>query len=782
MDLFIVDKSVKEIIHEFDKILGQRLKKSFAKSDGTTLDQHINDLAANLQQFSRLFPKELTEYQRNILKLAIYFHDLGKLNILFQRKLQSKTSDIIPHNILSGVFSPLLNGLISNEAKIIIFYAVINHHNRGMEFITNEHYGVKILRQKLTETINNFHLPECITNEGLPGFYDLLHDVSQIYSSIHKSNQMLISNIDITDIILTSGFLIRLDHAASAGLDVEEEPLTESREYILKNYLAGKSFRPFQVAYGLDKKNQNLCLVADTGMGKTGLAVLWSQRKKFYVLPNRASVNAMYNTLGQVYGEDKVGLLHSTALFNLLSSSKDEDEGLDTLREYEQTRLLAKPVTVCTADQLFTSAFHYPGYEKIYATLAYSDIVIDEIQGFSPQQIIPILKQIEETVKIGAKYLVITATLPTIVSQRLKDIGIEVISDAQNTKDPTMRHRIKLEDCEITELIEKIIDKFRNGKKVLVVANTVGRAQELFNLFQSLLDKQELKRVNILHSRFIWMKRQKLEQSVIDECAQGADDNNYVNPGQCIWITTQLVEASLDIDYEYLFTELSIADSLIQRMGRVWRHRHYNYQGEPNIIIACKVKENVNWVYEKQLRDKTKELLMEVIKKNNGYMFSSDKRWIVCELYSTENLIATKYIEKWNQVEAEIKSGWNIILDQLQKSSFRDVMTIDLIPAIYKAQVLTEYKKLCNLPKSLSREQKKHARAKILMEIQKFKVPIPLYCVNSSYALKKIGISRPVSMLDNRYGIAFLDEHYEYNEEIGFTGKAIEIEETPNII
>jgi len=779
--LFIVDKSVKEIIYEFDKILGQRLKKSFAKSDGTTLDQHINDLAASLQQFLRFFPEELTDCQKNILKLAIYFHDLGKLNILFQKKLQNKTNDIVPHNILSGIFSSLLNGVLSYEGKILIFHAVINHHNRGLEFVMNEYLGTKILKQKISDNIDNFALPQWITIKEISDFYDLLNDISKIYALIHNSSKTSINNINTTDLLIVSGFLIRLDHAASAGLDVEDEPITEERERILNSFLRGKSFRPFQLAYGQNKKGQNLCLVADTGMGKTGLSVLWSQRKKFYVLPNRASVNAMYNTLSNVYGDDKVGLLHSTALFNLLSSKTDDDDGLDTLKEYEQTRLLAKPVTVCTADQLFTSAFHYPGYEKIYATLAYSDIVIDEIQGFSPQQIIPILKQIEETVKIGAKYLVITATLPTIVAQRFKDIGIEVVSDAQDTKDQTIRHHVKYEDCEITKLIEPIVDKFRCGKKVLIVANTVGRAQELYNLFQSHLDEQEMKKVKILHSRFIWMKRQKLEQSIISDCAQDENDN-YVHLGQCIWITTQLVEASLDIDYEYLFTELSTADSLIQRMGRIWRHRHYNYQGEPNIIIAGKVKENVNWVYEKPLRDKTKELLMAVIRKNDGYMLSCDKRWIVSELYSTENLTSTKYIEKWKQVEAEINSGWNIILDQLQKSSFRDVMTVDLIPAIFKTKILTEYKKLNNLPKSLSREQKRLARAKILMEIQKYKVPIPLYCVNTSYAFKKIGIAQPVTILDHRYNIAFLDKRYEYSETLGFTGKAIEIEEMPNII
>lgn len=60
-----------------------------------------------------------------------------------------------------------------------------------------------------------------------------------------------------------------------------------------------------------------------------------------------------------------------------------------------------------------------------------------------------------------------------------------------------------------------------------------------------------------------------------------------------IWITTQIVEASLDVDFDYLFTEMSTLDSLFQRFGRCFRSRHYKKE-EPNVYIYTKSK----WLWD----------------------------------------------------------------------------------------------------------------------------------------------------------------------------------------
>lgn len=451
--------------------------------------------------------------------------------------------------------------------------------------------------------------------------------------------------------ILLTGPLIRLDHAASAGLEVEEKPIKDDRIVLFDTYIDNKGLRPFQKKF---KDKGSVCIVADTGLGKTGLSVVWSRREKFYVLPNRSSTNAMYETLRDIYGKGKIGLLHSTSLFYILDSNKDkEDEDISVVKDYEKTRILSKPVTVCTADQLFTAVFKYPTYEKIYATLAYSDVVIDEIQGFSPQQIVPIIQQIKDTKELGTVYLVITATLPNIVAQELNKIGIDVISDDKDTIDTVKRHKIKIQqDLKISDLINDITKKFRDNKKVLVIVNTVGVAQDLYEKIEQLLTEDERGRLKLLHSRFVWKERRQKEADIKKHCRQNELGDREDNKGY-IWISTQLVEASIDIDFDYLFTEIAPIDSLIQRMGRVWRHRKMDYAGVPNVIIAGVAEgKGVVFVYEKCLRDKTLELLSKELEKGE-YLLSVQKREMVSDLYNKGTLksLGSKYLDEWKEIE-----------------------------------------------------------------------------------------------------------------------------------
>jgi len=738
-----------------------KLDKFLAKSNGEKLITHIENLLLQVDVLQKRYNDVLFGNELCLLKLAILFHDLGKINSLFQRKLNNhKIDDIIPHNFLSPLFLKVVNEKFSFEELQLLTYAIINHHKRGWKYLKNERYGINQLLDIIKEHQNEFFIDIRFKEQTLDLYGSLLSEM------INKRKSK--------EFVKISGLLIRLDHAASGELDVEEKPVKEDRKTLLTKYLqkTGKStdLRPFQEKFGINQKKDHQCIVADTGLGKTGLSVLWSKRKKFYVLPNRASVNAMYKTLSEIYGEDKVGLLHSTALFNLIDQSENDD--ISIIKDYEQTRVLSKPVTVCTADQLFTAVFNMPGYEKIYATLAYSDVIIDEIQGFQPQQIVPILKQIRETKELGTRYLIITATLPDIVARKLQEIGFEVVINDEDTIDKVKRHKIKLEDRKIEDLIDDIYFKYQQNRKVLVVTNTVKKSQ---GVYEKLKDRfnGKIKDLHLLHSRFIWKDRQEKERVILEECKQ--DHNcNYKNSKGCIWVATQLVEASLDIDFDYLFTEASTADSLIQRMGRVWRHRKSDYSGEENIIIACDVEHKI---YEENLTKKSLEMI--TAKLQDGYLLSQDKREIVKEIYSEENLKDSKYLKEWEKFENQINSGWQFILDESSQRAFRDIMTVELIPGIYEEEIkkLVEDLNKVDENNNLKRDDKKIERVKILKQIQEYKVPVPIYLVNPKVSKKIINPQKPIEWLDRKYDIGLLNSGYEYNAEKGLTGKAIEIED-----
>jgi len=752
------------------------IENCFAKSNRTTIEQHNNSLIQQLDLLKEridIFNSEKLSYILNLLNDAIKYHDYGKANSEFQKKIQGKShEEKLLHHLISPIFYLLdRNPYIKEEDKLIL-YSIVHHHSRQLELL--ESLKVDFMNNQLRKLLIEIKTSLIGVNQHDDMYNDIINKFLNIVFRFQK--------LDKKKAILLSGLLIRLDHAASGGLEVEEEPIKEDRKTLLINYLRSKGkstkLRPFQKKFGICKNKDYQCIVADTGLGKTGLSVLWSKRKNFYILPNRASVNAMYKTLCEIYGEDKVGLLHSTALYNLIDQSENDD--ISIIKDYEQTRVLSKPVTVCTADQLFTAAFNMPGYEKIYATLAYSDVVIDEIQGFQPQQIVPILKQIRETKELGTRYLIITATLPDIVAQKMLDMGFEVILDDVDTIDSIKRHKIKFEERKIEDLADDIYFKYQQNKKVLVVTNTVKKSQEVYEkLKNKFIEKNEnINKLNLLHSRFIWRDRQVKEKAILSECDQD-DSGNYKNPQGCIWIATQLVEASLDIDFDCLFTEASSADSLIQRMGRVWRHRKIDYTGEENIIIVCDVEYRI---YDKCL---TKKSIDEIkIKLRNSYLLSKDKREIVQKIYSEENLKDSKYLEEWENFENQINSGWQFILEENAQKAFRDVMTVELIPVIYREQIENLVKDLQNLNQnnSLSKECKKLRRVEILKQIQEYKVPVPIYLVNPKISQRIMNNSKPIEWLDKNYNIGIL-HGYEYNEEKGLVGRAIEIEESAtNII
>jgi len=744
--------------------LKEHLKKHFAKSDGkTTLEQHINDLLYQFRIFLDRYPNVLNEREKMLLEKAIEYHDYGKLNKLFQDKLGSRTrrNDIVPHQFLSPLFLISLENKLSDKDLLIIVYSIVNHHQRGQDkYLKYKDEGVSVLFDEIERHFPMFfqhigfkELPED-TKERYEG---CLLEIAENIKPIENLNKMLYEgdyegDIDIKTLIKVSGLLIRIDHAASGdGMEIEEPCLEGDREEIFLNYLKklkndnNVSLKRFQQRF---KDCENTVLVADTGLGKTGLAFLWSKRKMFYVLPNRTSTNAMYETFKQIAGENRVGLLHSTSMFYIYEKSK-EDWDYTMLMDHENTKNLSKPITVNTADQLFEAVFKYPTYEKIYATLSYSDVVIDEIQGFDPAQIVPIIKQIEETTKLGGRYLIMTATLPGIVKEKFEKLGFNVVVDDPDTIDKTKRHKVCFVEKSILSDIESIVQKAKENKHVLVILNTVSEAQNIYKKLRELYEN-----VKLLHSRFIWKDRIEKEQQI---------QKDYKHNEGVIWVTTQLVEASLDIDFDVLFTEIAPADSLIQRMGRVHRHKKHDYLGDYNVYIYTEVDEKkTSRIYEKVLRDKSIELIKENLDKES-YLSSYSKRKIVETLYSEEFLkrINSKYIEKWKKIEEILNSKWEDVFKTAQET-FRDIFTIEVVPYMFKEIVQRLEEDYCNAKEINNKLERKIKRMSILKQINDYKVPIPLYWFTQN---------KSTFEYYSRLGIIILDKEFKYDPDLGIIAK-----------
>ena len=216
------------------------------------------------------------------------------------------------------------------------------------------------------------------------------------------------------------------------------------------------------------------------------------------------------------------GFFHRTDKCSLTCKDRVHDpERLMYLKEnpgsawekQEQAKLLANPVTVCTIDQLFTFVYRALGTEIFAATLKYSKLIIDEIQSYDPRSIATILYGLKTIQQMGGRYAIITATFPPVLKDFMEQYGLAdhcLFADFTEDPDILIRHKVSIQ---YSEMYLEEIAKQGKTKKVLVICNTVSRAQEVYEKLRERNDS-----VWLLHSRFIRRDRNLLEQKIMEHC------------------------------------------------------------------------------------------------------------------------------------------------------------------------------------------------------------------------------------------------------------------------
>ena len=607
----------------------------YAKSEPQeALKEHTDSLVNQIKTLKEISQKQVAkitslgneEFWR-LLELACKYHDTGKIFTPFQNLILNKIKEKeiptdfnyndIKHEQLSPALIPIDELNLTEQEEKLLIQAIYYHHERKQINEDRELIN-KIIKKDLMPKIESASSELGITlNASSEALYLSLVGDNKRINSLHKL---------YIDYVLLKGFLHRLDYSASAHIQVEDISNEKVSDYI-EEFFKQNHFKENKLQeFAKDNRENNVVAVGSTGLGKTEAALLWTQGDKaFFTLPLRISINAIFDRIKDMIQYKSVGLLHSTALDYL------QEEGTEfgiSNEEWEQSKNLSYRITTCTIDQIFPFVFKYKGYERIYATLAYSKVIIDEIQAYDPEITAIILKGLQMINNIGGKFMIMTATLPRIYKDKLKEMKInfaykEVPSELE-------RHKIKIEREDILNSCEIISEKGKN-KKVLVIANTVNKAIEIYKKML----KYDNKNVHLLHARFIAKDRAKLEKEIKEF------SDNKEKSG--VWITTQLVEASLDIDFDYLYTEMSTLDSLFQRLGRCYRKRKLDME-EPNIYIFTESNSGIGSVYDKKIYEISKELLEDYDEK---VLKEEQKMKLVDELYSAEKLKNSEFLEKF---------------------------------------------------------------------------------------------------------------------------------------
>lgn len=440
---------------------------------------------------------------------------------------------------------------------------------------------------------------------------------------------------------------VRLRHARIAqdllGPWRAEKPPINTKTLLGQRFprLSGLEPRPIQAAVieTVHKIDGPALLVVEAPMGggKTEAALLAAEvlaEKSgaggvFIALPTMATTDAMFGrvlewarhlaaadptTVFLAHGksalnDDFRGLVRDARVRDIAGEEEDTSAETATVRSWltgPRKGVLANLV-VGTIDQALFAGLRTRHTALRHLALAGKVVIIDEVHAADVYMRRYLLRVLEWLGSYRTPVVLMSATLPPAIRQSLvaayaRGSGIRGVQltdndsypritvqadttgeiTVGNTDEPAVLVTCDAMDDSVESVVAEVSAAVRDGACVGVMRNTVRRAQDTYELLRKALGPN---RVMLVHSRFAGIDRMDKEQRLRRLLGPGQDGLTE-RPGGFVVVGTQVLEQSLDIDFDLLVTDLAPIDIVLQRIGRLHRHQRV---GRPATVTTPRV-------------------------------------------------------------------------------------------------------------------------------------------------------------------------------------------------
>ena len=522
------------------------------------LEEHLKNVAELAAEFAKPFGGEQWAH------LAGLWHDLGKASKAFQAYLrhQNQIDDFfssyykgkVDHSSFGGQYAQE----VSKEAGKLLAYVLAGHHTGLLNWVQDAQHG---LQYRLNKEVEPVEIQPVL--EEIPGISFLKVDPQRIGFQLQFFVRMIFSCLVDADFLDTEKFL---NLEKWKFRNIQSSLNDQHQEYFWTKL---KTFRENADCTNVNKIRESILsdciqaaekepgifsLTVPTGGGKTisSMAFALKHAEKYgkkriiYVIPFTSIIEQNSKVFRGMMGEDTVLEHHS----NFEPDEKD-------WRNKLSTENWAAPVVVTTNVQFFNSFFanKTSRCRKLHH-IANSVIVFDEVQAIPVEKLKPCLEVIRELMlNYGVSAVLCTATQPALNKTEEFVFGLsdvrEIVTHVEQTFEVLRRTEVSfLGKQNETDIAEKMMVE----KKALCVVSTRKQARDIFN---------QLDREGAFHLSALMypVHRSKVLAEIKDRLK-----NNEAQV--CRVVSTQLIEAGVDVDFPVVFRALAGMDSIAQAAGR----------------------------------------------------------------------------------------------------------------------------------------------------------------------------------------------------------------------